>query len=297
MNWDDIEQTISTAAAAEYKLANKSHVGGGCINDAMKISGTLAGQPHAYFIKFNEANRLDMFEAEAAGLHEMAEAKAIKVPEPVCTGISGSQAYIVMEHLEMGGGARGVMSELGEQLAELHRHTNAQFGWHRENTIGSTPQINDWEDNWVSFWQRHRLGFQIELAARRGYGSSNMKRAEKLNDRIAEFFTTYQPEASLIHGDLWSGNYSILATGEPVIFDPATYYGDREAEIAMTELFGGFAGEFYTAYNNSWPLDEGYQVRKTLYNAYHILNHFNMFGGGYGSQAASMIDRCLADLG
>lgn len=290
MDFHEVESVISTTTGKAFHIDKQSHVGGGDINTAMKLSGTNKD----YFLKLNSASLLDMFEAEAAGLSDLASAGAIRVPEPVCTGISGSQAFIVMEYLDLGG--RGAMSSFGEQLAQMHRHTKDQFGWHRDNTIGSTPQINDWKDNWINFWSEHRLGYQLELAAARGIGSAAIKTGEKLQERLGDYFQDYQPEASLLHGDLWSGNYGFLSNGEAVIFDPATYYGDREADMAMTELFGGFGGEFYAGYSASWPLDAGYKIRKTLYNAYHILNHFNMFGGGYGSQAESMMGRLLAEV-
>lgn len=292
MDFNQIESAISTATGRDFHIDNQQHVGGGDINTAMKITGSGL----TYFLKLNRAQLIGMFEAEAAGLHDMAQAGAVRVPEPVCSGVTGSQAFIVIEYLDISGRSRGSMSTFGEQLAQMHRHTCKQFGWHRNNTIGATPQINDWMEDWVSFWAEHRLGYQLELAARQGIGSIAINKGERLREKLGDFFQDYQPEASLLHGDLWSGNYGFVSSGEAVIFDPATYYGDREADLAMTELFGGFGGQFYAAYNTSWPLDKGYAVRKTLYNAYHILNHFNMFGGGYGSQAASMIERCLAEV-
>jgi len=297
MDFHEIESAISAATGQAFHIDKQQHVGGGDINTAMKITGS--GQ--AYFLKLNRAQLLDMFEAEAAGLQDLAKADAVRVPEPVCTGVTGSQAFIVIEYLDISGRSRGSMSTFGEQLAQMHRYSSdrfgpKQYGWHRDNTIGATPQINDWMDDWVSFWSEHRLGYQLELAARRGMGSSAIDKGQRLREKLAEFFQGYQPEASLLHGDLWSGNYGFIASGEAVIFDPATYYGDREADLAMTELFGGFGEQFYAAYNSRWPLDQGYAARKTLYNAYHILNHFNMFGGGYGSQAASMIERCLSEV-
>lgn len=292
MNWRDIEQAISVATGKPFKLDRHGSVGGGCINTAMHISG----QGHEYFLKLNDARKLDMFEAEADGLRELAAAHALRVPLPVCTGISDRQAFIVMEALDMGGGA-GVqgMTRLGEQLAQMHRHGAAQFGWHRDNTIGSTPQSNTWTQDWLTFWCEQRLGYQLRLAARQGIGSRVLQKGERLQDCLPVFFAGYQVTPSLLHGDLWSGNYGIARDGEPVIFDPAVYYGDREADLAMTELFGGFSPAFYDAYENAWPLDAGYAQRKRLYNLYHILNHFNIFGGGYASQAEGMLDRLLAD--
>jgi fructosamine-3-kinase len=201
-----------------------------------------------------------------------------------------------MESLSLGGGKARTMQTFAEQLANMHRHTKDKFGWHRDNTIGSTHQPNQWRDDWLDFWREQRLGYQLKLAGRHGARHSLIDKGEQLQDNLEVFFSGYQPEASLLHGDLWSGNYSIMSNGEPVIFDPAVYYGDREADIAMTELFGGFGHDFYSAYNNAWPLHDDYKLRKTFYNLYHIINHFNLFGGGYGSQAEGMIDRLLAEI-
>ena len=293
MNWQDIEQAISGATAETFVLDSHGNIGGGCINTAMKISG--GGRE--FFLKLNRANLLDMFEAEADGLREMAAAKALRVPQPVCTGVYGNQAFIVMEYLTMGGrGGAAIMARFGEQLAQMHRYTADQFGWHRDNTIGSTAQVNSWENDWLTFWREHRLGYQLTLAGRHGLGSRVLQKGERLQDNLQAFFDNHHPQASILHGDLWSGNYGISREGEPVIFDPAVYFGDREADLAMTELFGGFGSEFYAAYNATWPLDPGYPQRKTLYNLYHILNHYNLFGGGYGAQAEGMIDQLLADI-
>lgn len=293
MNWKSIEQAISDATGQVFQCNRPSSVGGGCINAAYH----LQGKQQDYFVKLNSVDRLDMFEAEAAGLQELAHANALTIPAPVCTGIADKQSFIVMQYIPFGGHATSsVMATFGEQLAQLHRATQTRFGWFRDNTIGSTRQPNQYEDNWLTFWRKHRLGFQIDLAIRHGLGAGAQSRGEKLLAQLEDFFDGYQPKASLLHGDLWSGNYAISTDGEPVIFDPAVYFGDREADLAMTELFGSFGREFYAAYNDSWPLDEGYKVRKTLYNLYHILNHYNLFGGGYGSQAMGMMDRLLAEI-
>ncbi|MBI1423711.1 MAG: phosphotransferase [Gammaproteobacteria bacterium] len=290
MNWQDIAHAISQATGTAFELTQHGAVGGGCINTAMKISGS----GREYFLKLNDAALLDMFEAEADGLRELAAANAVRVPIPVCTGISGHQCFIVMESLALGGRGGGAsMTRFGEQLAQMHRHTAAQFGWQRDNTIGSTPQINTWGSDWIAFWREHRLGYQLQLAARNGIGVRTLQKGERLQDKLNVFFSGYQPCASVLHGDLWSGNYGISRDDEPVMFDPAVYYGDREADLAMTELFGGFGREFYAAYNANWPLDPGYAQRKLLYNLYHILNHFNLFGGGYAAQADAMIERLL----
>jgi fructosamine-3-kinase len=145
----------------------------------------------------------------------------------------------------------------------------------------------------MPFWRDQRLGYQLKLAARSG--RDFLKKGERLLADLGAFFQNYRPAPSLLHGDLWSGNVGV-ARQQPVVFDPAVYYGDRETDVAMTELFGGFSGRFYQAYRETWPLDDGYPVRKTLYNLYHVLNHFNLFGGGYGSQAEHMMDSLLSEL-
>lgn len=290
MDWNDIAQNISTALGEPFRIEQQNSIGGGCINSAFRIEGD--GQ--RYFVKFNSASLLDMFEAEAEGLQEMANAHAVHVPQPVTAGTCGGQAYLVMEYLETGGS--GDMQVFGQQLAQMHRYTREQFGWHRDNTIGSTPQPNGWYDDWIRFWREQRLGFQLELARQQGAGSALYDRGQQLMEHLADFFTDYQPVASVLHGDLWSGNYAFTREGEAVIFDPAVYYGDREADLAMTELFGGFSRAFYAGYDAAWPIDPGYATRKTLYNLYHILNHFNLFGGGYASQAQRMIDQLLSEV-
>lgn len=288
--WETIADTISQASGQSFRLEREHAVGGGCINSTYRIEGH--GQ--RYFVKLNDANRLDMFEAEADGLRELREAEAIRVPAPLCTGVAGSQSFIVLENIDLGG--RGDMRAFARQLAELHRHQQARFGWYRDNTIGSTHQPNDEQANWVEFWREQRLGYQLELATRRGGGSKLRRLGDELLAELPAFFESYLPVPSLLHGDLWSGNYAMAQSGEAVIFDPAVYYGDREADIAMTELFGGFGRDFYEAYNEAWPLDAGYSVRKSFYNLYHILNHCNMFGGGYCGQAERMMGQLLSEL-
>jgi len=288
-DWSDIASQIQQATGEKFAPDNHRSIGGGSINDAYLLSN----ERQTYFVKLNRAVLLDMFAAEAEGLDEMAATNSVRVPRPVCHGISGSNSFIVMEYIPMGHGDSA--AELGERLAAMHHSTRDQFGWHRDNTIGSTPQPNNWTVDWVDFYGNHRLGYQLQLPGARAFGRQLVSGGEELIDNLGAFFVDYQPQASLLHGDLWGGNYATAASGEPVIFDPAVYYGDREADIAMTELFGGFGNRFYQSYNNSWPLDSGYAVRKTLYNLYHVLNHLNLFGGGYGSQAQSMIGQLRAE--
>ncbi|MDH5612061.1 MAG: fructosamine kinase family protein [Gammaproteobacteria bacterium] len=273
-----------------FCIGENRGVGGGCINASFQVTD---GQLR-YFIKTNHRHHAAMFEAEAEGLLEMANSRTIKVPRPICYGEHGEQCYIVMEYLDLAG--RGDNALFGRQLAAMHQHIADRFGWRMDNTIGSTPQPNNPHHDWVEFWRRERLGFQLELAARNGYGGELQTLGERLLADFPVLFKNYQPKASMLHGDLWIGNYGALADGTPVIFDPAFYYGDREAELAMTTLFGSFSRDFYVAYNEVWPLDDGYPVRRTFYNIYHIINHTNLFGGGYHGQAIGMIEQVLAEI-
>ncbi|MGA7178889.1 MAG: fructosamine kinase family protein [Thiobacillaceae bacterium] len=285
-----IASAISKSTGQEFSIARSRPLGGGCIN----ASRLIEGHGQRYFVKLNQAKRVDMFIAESAGLEEILHTAAIRVPTPIAYGESAGEAFLVLEYLEMSGRSSG--ARLGRNLAAMHRHTASQFGWKLDNTIGSTHQPNPWTDNWINFFRDYRLTHQLRLAAQNGYKGSLQRKGESLLANLHAFYCDYQPVPSLLHGDLWGGNAATLSSGEPVIFDPAVYYGDREADLAMTELFGGFSADFYAAYGEAWPLDEGYPVRKTLYNLYHILNHANLFGGGYAYQSESMIDRLLAEI-
>ena len=293
MPWQVLAQQISVVTGEPFEVQTQAALGGGCINDAYQ----LCGSGRDYFVKFNHPSKLGMFAAEAAGLRQLAHAKAVRVPTPVAYGIAGNRAYLVMEYLDLSGrGERHAAVRLGEQLAKLHSHCQDHFGWEQDNTLGSTLQPNHWCDDWATFWQEYRLGHQLALAKHNGISSRVLRKGESLQDALPTLFSDYRPRASVLHGDLWGGNWGVTPAGEPVIFDPAVYFGDRETDLAMTELFGGFGPDFYAAYQACWPLDPGYKVRKTLYNLYHILNHFNLFGGGYASQAEGMLDKLLAEL-
>jgi protein-ribulosamine 3-kinase len=289
--WADIAASITSATGRALEIKRRTVVGGGCINTAYRID---AGAD-SYFVKVNSADKLDMFTAEAEGLEAIARSGSVRVPRPVCHGANGENSWLIMEHIELGRDAGGGMRALGRNLARMHRTTGSKFGWHRDNTIGSTPQINTQGSDWVEFWRTHRLGYQLALARKNGYRGGLQRSGEKLMEKLSVFFASHRPPPSLLHGDLWAGNAGFDAKGEPVILDPAVYYGDREADLAMTELFGGFSADFYAAYREASPLDAGYAARQTLYNLYHVLNHLNLFGRGYLGQAERMIARLLAE--
>ncbi len=233
-----------------------------------------------------------MYVAEAAALDVIAATANIRVPRPIVHGYACGQSYLVLEYLELG--LHGDAKLLGEQLAALHRCSAPQFGFAQDNFIGTTPQTNAWKDDWIAFWSEQRLGVQLQLAAENGHGGQLQSMGERLLDALPAFFAGYAPQPSLLHGDLWGGNHAFLADGTPTIFDPASYYGDRECDLAMTELFGGYPADFHAAYRAAWPLNEGYATRRELYNLYHILNHANLFGGGYVRQAEQMIQKLLS---
>jgi len=287
-----IRQSVLSTTES-FDIAEMAALGGGCINSAYRLIDKKGEQ---LFLKLNRAALADMFEAESAGLAELRRPAAIRVPAPICTGQYGEHAWLVTEHIRFASPCAGSEARLGEELAALHRFTGERFGWHRDNTIGSTPQPNAPAADWVGFWRRQRLGFQLRLAAGNGYGGRLQTLGERLLADLDGLFAGYQPAPSLLHGDLWGGNVAFDESGAPVIFDPAVYYGDRETDIAMTSLFGGFGRDFYAAYKAHWPLDAGFAVRKSLYNLYHILNHANLFGGGYARQAEGMMEGLLSEL-
>ncbi len=285
--WTQISQAIAQATGQQFKITDTRSVSGGCINQGYKVSSDNT----EYFVKLNQASRVEMFAAEALGLKQMSATQTIVIPQPICWGTADNSSYIVLQWLELGRGNSQSWADMGRQLANMHRQgTKDRFGWSRNNTIGSTPQINTWMDNWADFFAEQRIGYQLRLGQRNG---GNFPSLDGVVNAVRNKLADRQPEASIVHGDLWSGNAAILADGAPVIFDPAAYYGDRETDIAMTELFGGFPAAFYQGYNEAWQLDSGYQQRKSIYNLYHILNHFNLFGGGYGSQAKRIMQQLI----
>lgn len=292
MEWDAVEQAIQFSLGESFRIKKTFPVGGGCINSAYRIMG----DKQEYFIKANRRELVWIFEAEAQALKQILATDSVKTPLPVAYGNTENMSFLVLEWISLRSRDSSCDRLLGHRLAQMHRKDQPYFGWERENAIGSTIQMNVASEDWIEFWKFRRLLPQFRLAAENGYGGKLQRKGEVLCDSVQGFFAGYSPCPSLLHGDLWAGNYARNESGSPVIFDPATYYGDRETDIAMTELFGGFGTDFYAAYNESFPLDRGYIRRKNLYNLYHILNHLNLFGGGYLSQAQSMIDSLLAEL-
>lgn len=280
--WQEIIDHLSLLYGERLSLKQVLPVGGGSINQTHRLQ---AGG-YDFFVKLNDARKISMFETEAEGLREVRDGGKIKVPEPIGWGVAQNNAYLVLEWLDLGG--KRNWAALASGLAGLHRLEAKEFGWLRSNWIGDTPQPNPWTKNWADFFWQHRLLYQLKLAEKRGFQLTIS--LALLKTKIYDLLANHQTFPSLVHGDLWGGNFGFDNDGTPIIFDPALYYGDREVDIAMTELFGGFASEFYEHYQKQFPLDRGYNDRKLVYNLYHILNHFNLFGGSYQYQAQQMIN-------
>jgi protein-ribulosamine 3-kinase len=258
---------------------------GGCINNGGKLE-TTAG---AFFIKWNDAGKFPkMFDAEARGLTLMKESDAVDVPSVVGTGIIGTYQFLALEHIESAPASPAYWRKLGHQLAALHKISSAFFGLDHDNYIGSLPQSNTKEKGWVDFFVCQRLEKQIQVAKTQDrIDDVTLKKLEKLCERLPSLLPEEDP--SLLHGDLWSGNIMVNHNGEPTLIDPAVYFGNREVDLAMTHLFGGFNLSFIESYNESFPLVPGFQERLDLYNLYPLLVHVNLFGGEYLSQVKQVL--------
>jgi len=283
-----LEAAIGRATGARFVIRHARPASGGCIHSSWVLESGAA----RYFAKTNAARFAEAFAAEADGLAALAAA-GTRVPQPVALGTSADAAFLVLEHLDLSHRTDAAFRELGRRLARQHERRGTEFGWHRDNFIGLTPQSNTRCASSTEFWQRERLGPQLALATRNGHGGKLQSLGERVVEAVPQLLAGHSPAPSLLHGDLWSGNAGFLARGTPVVFDPAVYYGDAEADLAMTELFGGFPGSFYEGYREVRPMDDGYRLRRVLYNLYHVLNHLNLFGAGYRAQAERMMERLL----
>jgi fructosamine-3-kinase len=290
--FDAIADAIAAHTGTSFTTDHVRPVSGGSIHRSWQIDdGT-----NRYFVKTNEILSAPIFAAEARGLRELSAAGVLRTPTFVTLGQTETLAFLVLEHVDLAPLEQASGTSLGAALAQLHRVTGDAFGWHEDNFIGATPQHNAPHPGWPHFFGERRLRPQLQLAQHNGMDKSLAAKGCAVIERIGGLFIDYRPAPSLLHGDLWSGNAGQDSMGAPVIYDPACYYGDRETDIAMAELFGGFPASFYAAYRIAWPLDSGYEMRKPLYNLYHILNHFNLFGGAYLGQAQRMIEGLLAAL-
>lgn len=286
-----VEERLADSSGRPVKILRTRSVGGGSIHAA--LVATL-DDGRRVFVKHNASAPPDMFEKEAAGLSALAAPGAIRVPRNALPGGGdGSPRFLVMEAIESGPRKSGFFEDFGCRFARLHRGTRRErFGFDHDNYIGSTPQPNPETESWVDFWREHRLGFQLRLAHDRGVSDDELDRlGDRLMDRLDRWIDLPDEPACLLHGDLWGGNYLSDEAGDPVLIDPAVYYGHREADLAMTRVFGGFEPSFYRAYEDEWPLPAESEERLPLYELYHLLNHLNLFGRSYRGRCVGILRR------
>lgn len=270
------------------RIVGRNSKSGGCINNAEVVS-TESGKK--YFLKSNFSHPADMFLKEANGLAELTKSSTIRIPNLIGVG----KHFILLENIESSSKIKNFYEDFGRKFADLHKFTNDNFGFFESNYIGSTPQINIASDseksNWAEFYFNKRILFQFKLAGRNGYSDERLRDGiKKLESIIHKIIGNEIESPSLLHGDLWSGNYIVDENGKACLIDPAVYYGNREADLAMTKLFSGFSPEFYSSYNEHFPLSDGHEFRENIYKLYHILNHLNLFGTSYYSQAVGLIE-------
>lgn len=278
-------------AAVDCRILRTRPVGGGCIAHASRLE-TDAGP---FFLKWVDASERDVLRAEAAGLAALAKADCgLIIPAIVSLQLEppDEEGILVMQWIETGEADGRFWDRFGAHLAALHRFTASRYGFDADNFIGRLAQSNAWTDRWPDFFRERRLRPQAALARRRGCWEQAWQLPfDRLLARLDDFLP-HEPTASILHGDLWSGNFLATPAGTAALVDPATYFGHRETDLALTELFGGYDARFYSSYRDAWPLEPGYPERRECYNLYHLLNHLNHFGDAY----ASSVDRVLQSL-
>jgi len=285
---DPLRDTIEDRLGAS--IAQCTSVSGGCIANASRLETDDA----PYFLKWGDANVARTFPGEAAGLEAMADADtSLAIPEVVehDTPDGDRPGFLVMDWINAGRKGRRFWQSFGAGLAEMHRHTGEEYGFSMDNYIGQLPQSNTWMTSWPAFFREERLAPQVEMAREKGRWRSDWDRPLDALYRHLENLLPAHPPPSVVHGDLWKGNFMVNAVGTAVLIDPATYYGHREVDLAMSELFGGYDEAFYAAYREAWPLESGYEERREIYNLYHLINHLNHFGAGYANGVASTLQR------
>jgi fructosamine-3-kinase len=282
-----ILESIETKTGKRQVLKSMRFVGGGSINNTLQLK-TDSGN---YFIKWNDAKRFpEMFAKEARGLKTLAEANEIQTPEIVLYYDAGIYSYLILNFIEAGKQKDSFWQDFGRSLAKLHRHSDKNFGLDHNNYIGSLHQSNKKHYEWIPFFIEERMEAQIRLAKNSHIvDSSLIKYFDKLFRVLPEIFPI--EKSSLLHGDLWSGNYLTSENGLACIIDPAVYYGFREMDIAISKLFGGFNSEFYSAYNEEFAMEKGWEQRVDICNLYPLLVHVNLFGGGYIESVKNIVKR------
>lgn len=286
--WQAISHQLSDVLGKPFKISEREALEGGDVNQCYCVGDG----DERFFIKLNDKEQLAMFKSEAESLRILNEANCVQVPQLLHLGTCREKSFLVLNYLPTKTIDNESAFELGQQLAELHQWgEQAEYGFDFDNYVGITPQPNKWRRRWCRFFAEQRIAWQLQLCEEKGIQFGNI---DTITGNVISLLMHHQPTPSLLHGDLWHGNTALTVTG-PIIFDPATYWGDRECDIAMTELFGGFPASFYEGYQSVFPLDDGYQERRDLYNLYHILNHCNLFGGEYLAQAEHIIEKLKLD--
>lgn len=285
--WQSIEKEITSAIGESFSIKHKQLVTGGDIN----LCYWLSDYQHNFFIKLNDKSRLQQFDCEAYSLGQIKQLNTIACPEVITTGTTLDKSYLVLEYIPFNHSDVKNWRVFGQQLAQMHQQSShGQFGWQHDNFIGNTIQPNAWQSNWRTFFSEQRIGWQLQLLAEK---SIKLGDIEFIIKACHDALLHHQVSPCLVHGDLWLGNVG-FSEDNVFIYDPASYFGDREVDIAMTELFGHMPNEFYQGYQDTYPLDKGYDQRKLIYNFYHTLNHANLFGGVYIDQAKATLTRVLA---
>ena len=285
----DIQQAAAVASALgldEHGLRVASAPGGDIAESVV-----LQAADATVFVKTLPLERAGLLSAEADGLEALAEVGEVRVPKFIRRGTLGDHAWLALEYLEMEQPGDRADQRLGRQLAALHRHGAEAFGWHRSNYIGLTPQNNTRVDDWTAFFADRRLAPQFDRLHRHLPGQGWSRRQKDISVAWRKASDGHKPQPSLIHGDLWRGNVAALPEGTPVIFDPSIHYADRECDLAMAHLFGGFGEAFYRAYEQAWPLPPGFETQRLFYQLYHLLNHANLFGGHYVEASVQLCRR------
>lgn len=285
--WHSIEKAITQSTGEKFTISEKQSISGGDINDAYKVSN----KQERYFVKVNDAQHLKHFETEAYALAQIDNIHQINCPNVIAYGASGDKSYLILDFIPFDKATKTDWYCLGEQLASMHKKSvHGQFGWQSDNYIGDTLQPNNWSSNWRTFFSEQRIGWQLQLLQEK---SIKLGSIEHIVESCHDALLHHNIKPRLVHGDLWQGNLG-FTNNSAVIFDPACYYGDREVDIAMTELFGCLPKEFYLGYQAVFPLTHGYEQRKIIYNFYHILNHANLFGGVYIEQSKAVLSRIMS---
>ena len=294
-HFTSIESAIHTLFSSDTQIVTTSGVSGGDINDSYKL--TLSDGRHI-FMKSNSKGNASFFTAEAMGLSAIAQTKTIGTPDIICTGTDDGRfdcSFLLMDFIESKGHIPNYWETFAHQLAEMHKAPTGNFvdggkyGFVCDNYIGARKQINTANESWIAFFRDCRLEPQFKAAAAY-FDSADSKKISKLLDHIDNILVD-PGQPSLLHGDLWSGNFITGSDGKAWLIDPAVYVGHAEADIAMTELFGGFSQVFYSAYEETGLLQPEYNSRRDIYNLYHLLNHLNMFGRSYLSSVKRIVDK------